>query len=85
MLINKFKSKSEFPEKIADLTINMKYYTLSPIDNEIQYMNDLLSFEVKPIEYFMCNNFVNILFFFGVRGCGKTIKILFSSLFLHNS
>jgi len=63
----------------------MKYYNNNTFENKIEYYHDLNKFNKNEI---LCNffydNLTNILYFFGPKGCGKTTRLLFSSLEMHN-
>ena len=84
-LLEKFNSKSRYPRKIFDLSLNMKYYNNNTMKNKIEYYEDLVDFrDDKIINNFIFNDFANILYFYGPKGCGKTTYLLFSSLDIHN-
>ena len=83
-LLEKFNLKSECPEKVLDLSLNMKYYN-NYSENKIEYANDLIKFKNdKIVINFIYYNLASILYFFGPKGCGKTTHLLFSSLDIHN-
>ena len=86
-ILEKFIMKSDCPHKISDLSINMNYYINNEtIKNDIEFKEDLIHFEEKKIIVnFYYNEFANILYFFGPKGCGKTTRLLFSSLNIHNN
>ena len=84
-LLEKFNLKSDYPDKILELSLNMKYYNNSTFENKIEYYDDLIKFKNNTIlEKLIYYNLASILYFFGPKGCGKTTYLLFSSLDIHN-
>ena len=83
-LLEKFKSKPAYANKISDLSLNMKYYNKNSLENEIEYYNDLIKFKNnKILNFFVPHGYANILYIIGQKGCGKTTHLLFSSLDIH--
>ena len=85
MLLEKFNSKSDFPENISDLSLNIKNYNTKFLENKIEFVDDLVKFKNDELLYnFIDDEFSKVLYFFGQKGCGKSIHLLFSTLYIHN-
>ena len=85
-LLEKFNLKSDYPYEISDLSLSMKYYiSNNTLKNKIEYSDELIEFKEDNIRgNFIDNNFASILYLLGPKGCGKTTRLLFSSLDIHN-
>ena len=79
LIIHKFDTISNFPKKISDLSLNMKYYNPFSIENLIIYLDDLSIFKYNKLKPFLINRYATILFYFGIKGSGKTTQLLYAS------
>ena len=62
----------------------MKYYNPFSIENLIIYLDDLSIFKYNKLKPFLINRYATILFYFGIKGSGKTTQLLYASLELHH-
>ena len=79
-----FGSINEYREKLSNLSLNLKYYDNSIQERKIYYIDAIHQYGNNSfILYFLNNQYSNVLFFSGVKGCGKTIRLLFLSYIIY--
>ena len=84
LIEQKFCKKVKYPKKIGDLSLNMKYYNNVSLENNIKYIDDISLFKLSKINPFLYDDFSTVLYYFGIKGCGKTTQLLQASIELHN-